>query len=75
MKTLILSLILTLSICSIALGKCHTVNFGLGSYTWGTYTKEVTFTMYSEAAGTFVEVTELREFPCNGGDHWDWIWD
>ncbi len=74
-KKLALSLVATLLISSIAIAKCHTINFGLGSYTWGTYTKEVTITYYSEAAGTFVQEVQLKEFPCNGGEHWDWIWD
>lgn len=75
MKKLQLSLIAILIASSLAIAKCHTIDFGLGSYTWGTYTVEVTVWVYSEAAGTFVQETQLIEKSCNGGDHWVWIWD
>lgn len=75
MKKLALSLFATLLISSIAIAKCHTINFGLGSYTWGTYDKVVEVWIYSESAGTFIKEKQIIQMPCNGGDHWDWIWD
>ena len=59
MKKLQLSLIAILIASSLAIAKCHTIGFGLGSYTWGTYTVEVTVWVYSEAAGTFVHEKKI----------------
>lgn len=75
MKKVVLSLMATLLISSIAIAKCHTINFGLGSYTWGTYNQTVTVWVYSESAGTFIQQTEIVVRSCNGGDNWEWIWN
>ena len=73
MKKVILTFVVTLFVTGLSFARCKTISFGFGSYTWGTYT--VLQERYVESGGTFVLEQYPVEMPCNGGDHWDWIWD
>ena len=75
MQKIVLSIFAFLLFSSAAIAGCNSFNFGFGSYTWGSYTALVYETYYSESAGTFVTEGYYVDVPCNGGDHWSWMWD
>lgn len=75
MRKLFFTFIALFVITSVVEAKCHTINIGFVSYTYGTYTVMVQEWIYSEAAGTFVQTWVAQERPCNGGDHWEWFWE